>query len=399
MPTGKYEKDHPFAELIPLEGAFLSVFLPAMPPLFVKIYLYLLNLCHHPELAQKNLSKSASELGCTEKDLTDGLSYLSEKQLISFTARPFTFELRSVAAAARREGAYAASLNAYAEYFAGIRALFPGREIANYEYEKARDWVELYGLSVETALLMISHCIERKDARISFAYMDKEALTWANEGILTSEAAEAYLTEYAAKTHEAAKLLQHLGLKRTPTVDEMKLYQDWLSLGFDLRGIKAACSETTKTATPNFAYIDRILRHLHSLDLHGEKEIKAYLTESNEERRLTAVILTELGERNRTVSSAHVEQLKAISTFHTDALLLVARKLSENGSHTFTKYIQTLKELKDSGSITKEQIETYFASAAAKKETRSGKTPSDAFAGRNEQYGDTLYTDTDHLEV
>lgn len=50
MSAGKYEKDSPLSDLIPIEGVFISAFLGNMPPLFVKVYIYLLYLCRHGEL-------------------------------------------------------------------------------------------------------------------------------------------------------------------------------------------------------------------------------------------------------------------------------------------------------------------------------------------------------------
>ena len=304
MPAGKYEKDNPLSDIIPVEGAFISEFLGSMPPLFVKVYIYLLYLCRHGELKINTITGAANAVGCTEKEFSEAMDYLNKRFLINYTSRPFTFEIRSAGAAAKNEGAYSPSpLTAYADYFAGIRALFPGRSISNSEYDKARDWIELYGLSVETALMMIAHCIESKDKSISFSYMDKVALSWANDGITTSDAAEKYLTMYQAKHHEAAKLLLYLGIKRIPTAEEIKLYQKWTTdMGFSHKAILAACSETTKTNNPTFAYINRILETLLNLGLTQEKAIKAYLTESDEEKRLVSAILFELGERVRGIT-------------------------------------------------------------------------------------------------
>ncbi len=400
MPAGKYGKDNPLGNIIPLDGAFVSDFLFAMSPQTVKVYIYLLYLCEHPELKLNSAEAIANAVGCTASEFDASMKYLNEKHLITYTAHPLSFEILSVAAAKQSEGAYAAdSLTAYADYFAGIRSLFPGRSISSSEYDKARDWVEIYGLSVEAALMLISHCIETKDSAISFSYIDKAALSWANDGITSLDAAEEYLTLYNAKHHDAAKLLQYLGIKRNPTADEIKLYRKWTGeYGFDQKAIKAACSETTKISSPNFAYIDRILERLHTNDLHTEKSVKAYLSETNSERRLAAVILSELGERNRAVSEAHIEALKANSDISPDALILVARTLSSLGSHTFTKFILKLGDLKNAGAVTPDEITKFFESAAAENR-KEQKQPQNGFSGRTEAYGDSLYDDPDTTEV
>ncbi len=398
MSAGKYEKDSPLSDLIPIEGVFISAFLGNMPPLFVKVYIYLLYLCRHGELKIDTISSAANAAGCTEKEFSEALEYLNQHFLINYTSRPFTFEIRSAGAAAKNEGAYSpSSLTAYADYFAGIRSLFPGRSISNSEYDKARDWVELYGLSVETALMLISHCIETKEKAISFSYIDKVALSWANDGITTSDAAEKYLTMYQAKHHEAAKLLLYLGIKRVPTAEEMKLYQKWTNdMGFSYKAILAACSETTKTNNPTFAYINRILETLLTLGLTQEKAIKAYLAASDGDRRRGSASLFESGERARRVTSTHIEKIKAYkdSGFQEDALLTAAKLCCAKNIHSFLKYTCQLDKLKEGAAFTSAQISQAFAAPAEKNKKNTA-----SFHGRTENYGDDIYANIDELEV
>lgn len=399
MSVGKYSANNPLSDLISLEGSFVSSFLGDMPPIAVKTYVYLVFLCNHPEIKINSLVQFAQTLNCSATDINSSMEYLKKLHLINYTSRPFSFEILSATIASQNTGLYNAdSLTAYADYFAGIRALFPGRSINNVDYDKARDWVEIYGLSVETALLLISHCINLKDSNISFNYIDKIALSWANDGIKTLEKAEEYLTLEQAKSHDVAKLLVHLGIKRTPTMDEIALYQRWTSeLGFDLKAIKAACQETTKSLNPSLAYINRILETLHSLDLHHEKQIKVYLSESDNEKRLISVILFELGEKSRTITQNHTSVITKYKNcgFTQDMLIFVARKMCENGLHTFTKYTAKLEEL-NTQSIYKQQEIAKFFEHTNKTEEKPAKNN---FKGRSESYGADIFADTSKLEV
>ncbi|MBR2861742.1 MAG: DnaD domain protein [Clostridia bacterium] len=400
MSIGKYSSDNPLNDVVLVEGDFINTFLLEMPPLFCKVYVYLLYLCAHKELKIYTPSAVSEHIGCSASELGEALEYLSKKHLINYTLVPFAFEILSASVAAKNTGLYNVdALTAYADYFAGIRALFPERSIKNSEYDKAKDWVEIYGFSVEAALMLIAHCISVKDKKISFSYIDSVALSWADEGVLTSEAAEEYISMYQAKTHDAAKILMHLGLKRTPTADEMNMYQKWTLAGFDLRAIKAACSETTKALNPSFAYLNRILENLDKLGIYSEKEIKAYLAESNSERRVASAILSQLGERSRTVTDVHLAELKALRDrgLKDDALILISSKVCSMGSHTFNKYLEKAKAIVDSGAITKEKINAYFEQLPKTNNT-SNKNKNN-FTGRSDGYGDSLYTDTDKLEV
>lgn len=396
MATGKFEKDNPLSYLICIEDAFASAFLPSLSPVCIKTYVYLIYLCNHSELKINSIQKFARAISLTEDDVACALDELNKKHLINYTAHPFSFEVCSATRAQSFEAAYSFdTLNAYSDYFAGIRALFPGRSISSSEYDLARDWIELYDFSVEAALLLISHCITIKDKTISFKYMDSVALSWANEGIITSEAAEEYIVLYQAKHHDAAKLLLHLGIKRTPTADEVKLYQKWEELGFNFKAIIAACSETTKTANPSFAYVDRIVATLYSLGLTEEKSIKAYLSESSQERRALSAILFELGERSKSVTSAHLDAIKPFASFKEHLLLLVAKKCSALNIHSFKRYCEILAQLSQNQAFSEEKINAYFENYKTEQKQKTTKPTTNI--NRNDSYN--VFTDTTKLEV
>ena len=405
MSKGSFSKDNPLSDIIPIEGAFISSFLSETPPQYVKVYLYLVYLCCHNEIQCDSVISASQYLNITPPELSSALEFLNKKHLINYTLRPFSFEVLSATVASKQNNSYSTNqLNAYADYFAGIRALFPSRSISNSEYDKARDWVEIFGLSVEASLLLISHCIDLKGSNVSFNHIDSVARTWADENITTIDAAESYLQYQQARTHEVAKLLLHLGIKRTPTVDEIKLYQTWTNeWGFDLKAIKAACSETTKALTPSLAYLNRILEGLYALGLNDEKSIKAYLTESDNDRRLVSAILAQLGDRSRSVNDTHIATLTKYkkSGFKDDALILIAKLLCEKGMHTFQKYVSKLEELLSEKAFTTEQIQNAFKQAPTNSERKSNtrKVNAQLYMDDDEKYGDDIFDDPDDLEV
>ena len=56
MSAGKFSKDNPLVDLIMLEGQFVSSFLADMPPVFLKVYVYLVYLCNHHEIKADSFS-------------------------------------------------------------------------------------------------------------------------------------------------------------------------------------------------------------------------------------------------------------------------------------------------------------------------------------------------------
>lgn len=397
MASGKYEKNNPLADVSVFEGEFFSSFLPNLNSVCVKAYVYMVYLCTHENKKITTVSKLAQAIGEQEADVVTCLDILNKMHLINYTVHPFSFEICSAVKAKELESAYSFdALNAYSDYFAGIRALLPGRSISPSEYDLARDWIELYGFSVEAALLLISHCIEIKDNNISFKYIDSVALSWANDGITNSEAAEEYITLYQAKHHDAAKLLLHLGIKRVPTAEEVKLYRKWTGeMGFDYKAIIAATSETTKTTNPTFAYIDKIISTLHSLGLTDQKQIKAYLTENSAERRTVSAVLYELGARSKAVSGAHIEALRKYKEFSAQMLIFIAKKCSAIGYHSFNKYLEFLQTLVDKQLFDENKIIAFFESKPEHSVKNSSKSSE---INRGDDYGN-VYADVDSLEV
>ena len=149
MAVGKYSINNPLSDILSIEGAFVSSFVSDMPPMVVKVYLYLVYVCNHPEIQMDSIMQFAQALNCSVSDISNSMEYLSKKHLLNYTIRPFSFEILSASTASKNTGLYNNdSLTAYADYFAGIRALFPEREILNSEYDIARDWIEIFGLSV-----------------------------------------------------------------------------------------------------------------------------------------------------------------------------------------------------------------------------------------------------------
>ena len=106
MSSGKYSSDNPLSDLIPLEGAFVSAYLNDIPPLFLKIYIYLLYLCNHKEIKADNIIQIAQALNCSATELNDGMEYLHKKHLLNYTSRPFSFEILSATYASKCTTAY-----------------------------------------------------------------------------------------------------------------------------------------------------------------------------------------------------------------------------------------------------------------------------------------------------
>lgn len=126
------------------------------------------------------------------------------------------------------------------------------------------------GFSEDLIDYLIQYCVERgkKDMR----YIEKVALSWADQGITTPKQAAGLACKYDKSVYDIMKALGRYG---TPTETEVSYINRWKKeYGFDTEVIFTAC-ERTVLATDNhrFEYADSILNNWHKAGVHHKNDI------------------------------------------------------------------------------------------------------------------------------
>lgn len=118
------------------------------------------------------------------------------------------------------------------------------------------DWL---GMPVEVILKLLEYCVGI--GKKSMSYIEKVAITWHKEGIVTSEAAQAYVAAEAQKRSFAYKAKQIFGIdSRNLTSKEEALVSKWQSLGVSEALLQFAFDYTVdNTGKLAFAYMDTVL--------------------------------------------------------------------------------------------------------------------------------------------
>lgn len=103
---------------------------------------------------------------------------------------------------------------------------------------------------------LLQYCVQR--GKKDFRYIEKVAISWAEENIKTSEEACAYTSKYDRNVYS---VMNALGKSNTPTSKEVdyikRWHQEW---GFSLDIILEACERTVlATDRHRFEYADKIL--------------------------------------------------------------------------------------------------------------------------------------------
>jgi DnaD/phage-associated family protein len=132
------------------------------------------------------------------------------------------------------------------------------RPLTHREIEAFLDWIETYGFTPQTVVLLVSDCIDRDKRDAS--YWQSMSLVFYNAGVKTYDQAQQFLLSRDRRWKEYKEILNYLGFYRLPTKPEKTYIDKWLDeCKLSMEDIKAACDETVKTNRPSIKYVDGIL--------------------------------------------------------------------------------------------------------------------------------------------
>ncbi len=119
---------------------------------------------------------------------------------------------------------------------------------------------------------LIQYCVDK--GKKDFRYIEKVAISWAQEGITTPEQAAKYAVKYDKIVYDVMKALGRSG---TPTKAEADFTLRWVKeYGFSKEIILEACRRTVMaTDKHRFEYADSILKSWYGKQVHHKADIKA----------------------------------------------------------------------------------------------------------------------------
>jgi len=137
---------------------------------------------------------------------------------------------------------------------------------------------------------LIQYCVER--GKKDFRYMEKVALSWAEQKITTPKEAAKVAAKYDKNTY---RIMKALGKNDTPTEKEYSYIHKWTNdYAFQLDVIIEACERTVlATDKHRFEYADGILKNWMKNNVHRKADIAAL----DESRKQTAQSVP--SDRNR----------------------------------------------------------------------------------------------------
>ena len=137
------------------------------------------------------------------------------------------------------------------------------------------------GLPNDVISVLVYYCKDRARQRgsmrnPSLRAIEKEAYTWAEQGIETLEQAAAYIQAQNLKNSKLERLKRTIQVRgRNLTAGEERYANSWLDMGFDEEAIAMAYERTClNTGGLNWAYMNKILQRWHEMGLHTAEEVR-----------------------------------------------------------------------------------------------------------------------------
>ena len=278
-------------EQTPVDNLFFSEFMPDADGEAVKVYLYGLMQCRYPSMGEVSVSEA---LNLPEGAVQAAFVYWQSKGLVRILKeQPLEVEYLTV----EQPAVTTAVPLKYQAFIRALNELIAPRRFNMNELGHIYDCIETFHLEEKTVLELVSHCMEEKGRNVRVQYILTVAKSWADAGIVTYEQARAYIANAIVRKHGATMVLRRWNKRRSPTLDEMALYDSWVKeWGFDDEAILAVCPRLTNTGSPSFEALGDRLRELYEQNKVKVEDIKADSEMISDEREFARMVFARMGK-------------------------------------------------------------------------------------------------------
>ena len=365
-------------EQTPVDNLFFSEYMPDADGEAVKVYLYGLMQCRFPSMGDVALSEA---LNLPEGAVRAAFVYWQSKGLVRILKdEPLEVEYLTV----EQPAVTTAVPVKYRSFIRALNELIAPRRFNMNELGHIYDCIETFRLEEKTVLELVSHCMEEKGRNVRIQYILTVAKSWADAGIVTYEQAREYIANATVRKHGATAVLRRWNKRRSPTLDEMALYDSWVrEWGFDDEAILAVCPRLTNTSSPSFEALGDRLRELYEQNKVKAEDIRADSDNVSDEKEFARMVFARMGK----VSTPTRDEIRQLSVFlegpeglSREVVLLAAEECAD-AERPFGKLKAILKDwterkVRTVAEATKalQQRQAQFAQADGRRRTRGKNT-------------------------
>ncbi|MBQ3486660.1 MAG: DnaD domain protein [Clostridia bacterium] len=365
-------------EQTPVDNLFFSEYMPDADGEAVKVYLYGLMQCRFPSMGDVALSEA---LNLPEGAVRAAFVYWQSKGLVRILKdEPLEVEYLTV----EQPAVTTAVPVKYRSFIRALNELIAPRRFNMNELGHIYDCIETFRLEEKTVLELVSHCMEEKGRNVRIQYILTVAKSWADAGIVTYEQAREYIANATVRKHGATAVLRRWNKRRSPTLDEMALYDSWVrEWGFDDEAILAVCPRLTNTSSPSFEALGDRLRELYEQNKVKAEDIRADSDNVSDEKEFARMVFARMGK----VSTPTRDEIRQLAVFlegpeglSREVVLLAAEECAD-AERPFGKLKAILKDWTERKVRTVEeatkalqQRQAQFAQADGRRRTRGKNT-------------------------
>ncbi len=201
---------------IPVSCDFIENLMPAANGAYVKVYLLALSLA--AERREMSSSEIARKLNLLESDVVNAFDYWDKLGALKYDKENVLFGDAAAAENEQRETPKK-SMDEIAEEMTNNRALADlctlsqeilGKPLRNRDIETLYWFYDELGLSPEVIAMLLEYCVS-KDKR-SMNYIEKVAVSWHKNGIISIDAADKFITDEKEKNGYFSSLKKLFGI-------------------------------------------------------------------------------------------------------------------------------------------------------------------------------------------
>lgn len=261
-------------EFVPVSADFIERLMPSANGAYVKVYLLALSLGYSSE--EMTTAEMAGKLNLLESDVVNALEYWNKLGALSYSNDRVIFGTATVQGKDKIEHKKdmdeireAMTDNPALEDLCALSQEILGKTLRNKDIETLYWFYDELGLSPEVITMLLEYCVS-KDKR-NMNYIEKVAISWHENGIVTIDAADKFITEDKEKGGYFRVLQKHFGIdNRKLSKTEENYLKSWRDeCGMDENMVALAYEYcATQTGKLSFPYMNSIIKRWNELNIH-----------------------------------------------------------------------------------------------------------------------------------
>ncbi len=358
MPMFGFDEQYAYYGVTPVDNQFILEYLPNASGDAVRVYLYGLMQCYHPQQAM-TIEQMARELGLSEEAVLTAYRHWERKGLVRRIAdHPPAFRYVSIKQLTMT-GSVMPVDEEYETFAAAVYGLFGNdRRLHGGEMSHIYEWVEEMGLPADVVLCLIREMIAQHGKSVAIKTIEKRAAMLAEEKVTSVEDALNVLSRDKAVWEGSRAVIRRFGKRRSPSEDEMSMYRTWhADWGFSQEDILAACAETTK-GEPTFAYLGGILSRLRAQQ--KVKGVEAALRKEKDDIAPLKALLKVMKLQSVTINEGTMDVYADMRALYPDHIILMAGRECAKRGADFEGVMTTLKNWKRNGLESAADVSRYM---------------------------------------